>query len=188
VALKVASNPVRAAAVALLEAGAAPHDMLTDVFNGVSISPVSSTASLGHTPRHGRYGALLGTPSEHCPRENKTSPAGKGVGLTSQACTEGRLQPSTHVRATHAAVEAPFLSGWPLGASSRVRSKWLAAERLDGTDLAPGRPTTSLAGGVPRGQDVPRSMMGRAAVAVRHWQRVEAEPRSCPPDWHGTRP
>jgi hypothetical protein len=41
VALKVAVNPVRAAAVALLEAGHDPADTLAAVFDGGSLSPIA---------------------------------------------------------------------------------------------------------------------------------------------------
>jgi hypothetical protein len=57
VALRVASNPMKAAAQALLEGGAAPHDMLTGAFDGVSISPASlHSIARAYTPPRAAWG------------------------------------------------------------------------------------------------------------------------------------
>jgi hypothetical protein len=58
IALKVALNPVRAAAVALLEAGHDPADTLAAVFEGVSLSPVALHGLVRpYTPPRAAWGA-----------------------------------------------------------------------------------------------------------------------------------
>jgi hypothetical protein len=53
VALKCATNPMRCAAVALLEAGADRADKLRGVFEGAQISPMTlaSIVRIRHSPR-----------------------------------------------------------------------------------------------------------------------------------------